>query len=734
MVWGTQMEHSNRLPAIRQFFLSHLLLIIVMLAALLISYVNCAGIIRRHVSQTTQSEVDKAAELFEMRLEELRDTAYTIAHNQEIVSLGQKNVLYIDDYSALSSIDKALKAEYLSSKYLEELTIYFERSGSAWTSSCMLERNSGFLDPALTGTKFQIFGGASVKNFFTSLPASNLFALPDGRLIFVQDLYALSNYRLHASAAFLLDDNYVSQLFSFEPYYEAGASFELYDQKGNLISRQQGDESDGNTLCIEGRGNGYVYRLNVPESYLYKSVLSGGLIVSLASIIIAVAVSLVLAIILSRINVKPVNQLLVLSEAKTGTGKNEYSALHESISRLKRDSARMTELSEQQSQLQKSSVFTTILRYGYQSEDMILDALADAEIIPDDEAYAAVPVKTVDCAFDGQLSQKALLGELLSSLVGGVLYTYTLSADTLVLFCGLKKGQTVEYLAERVEKAIDEARRSFTVVLSAFIGPAVSRLIELPDSLKAAQNEMRRQYVPPAGYIEKVYVASPVEARESAGWRIPEKMRYQVMELCKAGDRDALRELLDSFLNDCQKPVPSILDIRQLGFDFRNTLLELEEQYPGSCDDEAITTISTLPNVSDMEALYSVLLSLLNGFCEKTTAHQESTAHKLYNDIREYVISHYTDPDMSLSLIAGHFGINDKYLSQFYKKEGGTNLASDIEQLRMKKAAELILTTDNTQAEISEACGYSSLNSFYRAFKRFYAVSPGAYRSANNKG
>ena len=72
--------------------------------------------------------------------------------------------------------------------------------------------------------------------------------------------------------------------------------------------------------------------------------------------------------------------------------------------------------------------------------------------------------------------------------------------------------------------------------------------------------------------------------------------------------------------------------------------------------------------------------------------------------------------------------MNDKYLSQFYKREGHVNLAADIEELRLNQAIALMQQDEATLADICTACGYASLNSFYKAFRRVYGVSPSAYR------
>ena len=50
----------------------------------------------------------------------------------------------------------------------------------------------------------------------------------------------------------------------------------------------------------------------------------------------------------------------------------------------------------------------------------------------------------------------------------------------------------------------------------------------------------------------------------------------------------------------------------------------------------------------------------------------------------------------------------------------------------MKKAKELILTTDDSIQSIAEAVGYCSLATMYRAFSNVEGVAPGKFRQ--NRG
>ncbi|WP_017185790.1 helix-turn-helix domain-containing protein [Alkalibacillus haloalkaliphilus] len=52
-----------------------------------------------------------------------------------------------------------------------------------------------------------------------------------------------------------------------------------------------------------------------------------------------------------------------------------------------------------------------------------------------------------------------------------------------------------------------------------------------------------------------------------------------------------------------------------------------------------------------------------------------------------------------------------------------------LEKIRVKKAKELLLTTNLNSAEICFQVGYQSMSSFYHAFKRGAGLSPGQFQA-----
>ncbi len=83
---------------------------------------------------------------------------------------------------------------------------------------------------------------------------------------------------------------------------------------------------------------------------------------------------------------------------------------------------------------------------------------------------------------------------------------------------------------------------------------------------------------------------------------------------------------------------------------------------------------------------------------------------------------------MSLQLIADRFGIDKFQLSRLFKQELGVNYWNYVMQVRMEKAAELLLRTDEKNSSIASATGFVDESHFSRTFKKYFDMSPKQYR------
>ena len=72
--------------------------------------------------------------------------------------------------------------------------------------------------------------------------------------------------------------------------------------------------------------------------------------------------------------------------------------------------------------------------------------------------------------------------------------------------------------------------------------------------------------------------------------------------------------------------------------------------------------------------------------------------------------------------------MSENYISAVFKETYNSNLSNVIEELRIKKACELVKGTNMKMNEIAECVGYANDTSFRRAFKRVTGVSPIQYK------
>ncbi|MFZ4451087.1 bifunctional transcriptional activator/DNA repair enzyme AdaA [Salibacterium aidingense] len=85
--------------------------------------------------------------------------------------------------------------------------------------------------------------------------------------------------------------------------------------------------------------------------------------------------------------------------------------------------------------------------------------------------------------------------------------------------------------------------------------------------------------------------------------------------------------------------------------------------------------------------------------------------------------------NMSLHEIASRVGVSRFHLNRIFKERTGYTPRIYLEKIRVKKAKELLLTTELNCMEIGYQTGYQSISSFYHAFKRNTGLSPGRFRT-----
>ncbi len=125
--------------------------------------------------------------------------------------------------------------------------------------------------------------------------------------------------------------------------------------------------------------------------------------------------------------------------------------------------------------------------------------------------------------------------------------------------------------------------------------------------------------------------------------------------------------------------------------------------------------------------------SLLKEICDAIKNLNEETYSHLIKNIIAY-INFNLGRDITLKTLSEEFHFSKSYLSSQFKQETGVTIVDFVTNVRIEKAAELLLTSDHKIQDISSYVGYLDNNYFVKVFKSKYKMTPTQYRKYETIG
>lgn len=93
-----------------------------------------------------------------------------------------------------------------------------------------------------------------------------------------------------------------------------------------------------------------------------------------------------------------------------------------------------------------------------------------------------------------------------------------------------------------------------------------------------------------------------------------------------------------------------------------------------------------------------------------------------------YAKGNFGDTAMSVRKVAAYAGFSMDYFNRIFLSHTGFTVMAYVNYIRIKKAMQLLRTTDKTVLEIALEVGYDSHEGFIKAFKKVYGLPPAEYR------
>ncbi len=234
----------------------------------------------------------------------------------------------------------------------------------------------------------------------------------------------------------------------------------------------------------------------------------------------------------------------------------------------------------------------------------------------------------------------------------------------------------------------------------------------------------------------KQYIYAPEERLHNADRYRMEKVLFseelcqKVMNAVKTGNTERMQEALKKFLFAYQENRCGILRLkRHLLLFLRNAEAVTEElgmdmRY---CD-TIMGFIKNVEEIRSFEEIQNVLIKNLTEMSKEANEVAKNRMNSFYmNQIVEYVRQNYMN-DLSLEEVAEHVNLSVCYLSNYFKGQMGVNFTDYLTQLRMEKAKELLIHTNEKIYRIAEMVGYQNSQYFVTIFKKKLGVTPAEYR------
>jgi len=279
-------------------------------------------------------------------------------------------------------------------------------------------------------------------------------------------------------------------------------------------------------------------------------------------------------------------------------------------------------------------------------------------------------------------------------------------------------------VSNRMMSVISYIFSNFKVKCVFGISRRISDLMQIHLSYKEVLRALEYQYFLPE---DQVFRVKEVESMDETNDEIPEWIFEKFLEGLNLQDINQIEEVLTVFQKECRKRIHQTEYCHQQVLRLLNVFSQYLRSINHSKEIIGSDINEQINKVKDIEQLKEYLLYMSKRIFEYVK-------EKYTNQTAEYVswavkyISEHLHEDISLQSISDMLSLTPHYFSKIFKNETGVNFIDFLTDERMKKARELLITSDISVEQISEQVGLSSTSYFIRQFKRKYGLTPGQYR------
>ena len=330
--------------------------------------------------------------------------------------------------------------------------------------------------------------------------------------------------------------------------------------------------------------------------------------------------------------------------------------------------------------------------------------------------------ETIDSDKDGNpLSVQNLLDSRMQRWNG---YASFHRPSGLCAIVGMESEGEITHLMALLNDICRESRRILYQPLTIGMGCVVHQIEKIAQSYSGA-----REAVAYGGIAGDIVYINDVEPRQKPILWLDDKMEADLNYALRFGDEDKILSCVENIVRLME--TSGSCNVQPYLISILHVILQVVQKH--ELDEQLVfgkyaDYYGVLSEVDTTERLFQWLSSICYSISACIANARKGTTKTIVQEAKRYIEENYQNSNLSLETLCDHLHMSTAYFSTVFKKEEGESYISYLTGVRMKKAAELLKTTDEKTYVIAAKVGYDEPNYFSYVFKKRYGVSPNKFR------
>lgn len=175
----------------------------------------------------------------------------------------------------------------------------------------------------------------------------------------------------------------------------------------------------------------------------------------------------------------------------------------------------------------------------------------------------------------------------------------------------------------------------------------------------------------------------------------------------------------ENFSDKTEQDFEALKELFQDNQDFENAKMVLEN----SAEKDDVLKI--------LEVISGYITLLFNNFSFAEEKNEEEPLHWVVVNLKNHIEKEYYK-DINLKQLASLYGFNEKYLGRIFKTETGNTFHEYLNEIRLEKASEMLLNSDDSVVSISKKCGFNNVTYFNRIFLKKFEKTPLEFKNSKS--